>query len=110
MNTIPERDWKKLRAIKYDLLDIACDRILNKIKILINNKKTGENHKTYLKLLKLIKREDKKIGIMFDDPKRSNTIQQMVELVNNNLITDEILEEFSEETRERIKVIIKIRH
>ena len=28
---IPERDWKKLRTLKDNALDIACERIFHKI-------------------------------------------------------------------------------
>ena len=38
MKSIPERDWKKLRAMKDDVLAEACDRILSKIDRLIKKK------------------------------------------------------------------------
>ncbi|MFO7890389.1 MAG: hypothetical protein R6V04_08620 [bacterium] len=107
MQKFPERDWKKLRSIKKDLLDVACERILKKIEYLINNK-TNDNHKTYLKLWKLIRQEDRKIATMFDDPKRSNAIFQMAELVKNDFIDQKTLKEFSQETQERINRILEV--
>lgn len=107
MQKFPERDWKKLRSIKKDLLDVACERILKKIENLINNK-TNDNHKAYLKLWKLIRKEDRKIATMFDDPKRSNAIFQMAELVKHDLIDQKTLKEFSQETQERINRILEM--
>ena len=102
--SIPEKDWKKFRAIKDELLDTACDRILEKIKDLIGNR-NGENHKVYLKLWKVLKQEDHKIADMFDDPKRSNALYKTAALVRYDLIGEDMLKEFSEETQEKIKII-----
>ena len=51
MKSIPESDWKKLRAIKDDLLNIVCTRIFEKINKIINEQ-SGNEHMTYLKLRK----------------------------------------------------------
>ena len=102
--SFPERDWKKLRAMKDKLLETACDRIMNKMKVLIENR-NGENHKTYLKLWKMIRQEDKKISEMFDDLKRSNAFYKIAALVRYKLIDEATLKEFSKETQESIKLI-----
>jgi len=45
MTHIPESDWKKLSSIKDDLLNIACERILEKCSALIVQRK-GNAHET----------------------------------------------------------------
>ena len=71
MDKIPEKDWKKLRAIEEDLLDKAVSIILSRIRSLIDERRGG-NQKTYHSLWDLMREEDKKIGYMFDDMKRSS--------------------------------------
>mgnify|MGYP006305104307 FL=1 len=100
--SIPERDWKKFRSIKDKLLDTACDRILAKTKTLIEK---GNGHKTYLQLWDMIQKEDKKISEMFDDPRRNNALYKIAALDREDLIDEETLKEFSEETREKLRII-----
>lgn len=108
MNSVPESDWKKFRAMKDELLDTACARVLKKIKALIEDGHE-ENHTTYLKLWKTIKQEDLKIADMFDNPKRSNAILKITALVTHGLIDENTLEAFSKETRKRVRDFIEIR-
>jgi len=105
MRNIPEKDWKKMRAMKDTVLNIACERILEKVKRVIENKE-NDNHKAYLKLWKIMRSEDDEIAIMFDDLKRSTARIKLVAWKRNNLISDEDLKEFSEETQEYVNMII----
>ncbi|MBW2431627.1 MAG: hypothetical protein JRF56_21940 [Deltaproteobacteria bacterium] len=43
---IPERDWKKLRALKDSALNIACERIFQNITKLIESR-GAESHKYF---------------------------------------------------------------
>ena len=100
MNSIPESDWKKLRAIKDDLLNIVCTRIFEKINKIINEQ-SGNEHKTYLKLWKILKEEDYEISIMFDDFKRSNAIQKLAAWKYNEVISDDLFSKLSSETQQK---------
>ena len=99
MNGIPEKDWKVLRAMKDDLLNLACERIIEKIQAVIDARE-GKNHDAYLQLWKLLHAEDKQIAIMFDGLKRSNALQKLAAWKRYGLLTDDKLERFSEETRQ----------
>jgi ADP-heptose:LPS heptosyltransferase len=107
MRQISESDWKKIRNMKYDLLNIACGRINDKISKVIDQKDLS-NHQKYLKIWELLKKEDYQISIMFDDLKRSTALQKLAAWKENKLITDEDLMQFSEETRSRINVLAGI--
>ncbi|MBD3291156.1 hypothetical protein GF337_20280, partial [candidate division KSB1 bacterium] len=76
MRTIPEKDWKTLRAMQDDLLQTACGRILDKIATMIQES-PDDNHKTYLNLWKTMRLEDGKIADMFNDVKRSNAKRKL---------------------------------
>ena len=73
MRNIPEHDWKKLRSMKNKVINYACKRIFEKIAGILDHQE-GTEHEAYLKLWKLMKREDREISLMFDDLKRSNAI------------------------------------
>ncbi|HVN70633.1 MAG TPA: hypothetical protein VMU10_01315 [Desulfomonilia bacterium] len=94
----PESDWEKLRAWQGDLLEISCGRILEKITVLIAERKGG-NHDCYLKLWDLMRHEDKELSDMFDDLKRSNAILKLALMRRNSVIPDERFEEFSDKIK-----------
>ena len=105
MNRIREKDWKRLRAMKDEKLAIACDRIFEKIERLIE-KKGDASHETYLKLWKTLRTEDRKIGDMFDDLKRSNALQKLTAWYRYKLLSDEELAGFTDETRDTIEFFV----
>ena len=109
MNGVPEKDWKVLRAMKDELLNLACERIIEKIQAVIDARE-GKNHAAYLQLWKLLPAEDKKIAIMFDGLKRSNALQKLAAWKRYGLLTDDKLELFSEETREIIRLLSPALH
>jgi hypothetical protein len=104
---IPEKDWKKLRALKERAINNACERIFCKINALIDSR-GSESHKYYLKLWKVMKTEDKKIGLMFDDLKRSTAIFKLAMWEKNGILSDDDFEEFTEKTQQHIDLICNI--
>ena len=104
---IPERDWKKLRALKDAALNIACDRIFQNITKLIESR-GAESHKYYLKLWKVLKEKDKEISLMFDDLKRSRAVFQLAMWKRNGILSEDKFNELTEETRNRINSILNI--
>ena len=60
MNSIPEKDWKKLRKLKDEKLNKACGDIRQKIEAEINGSEK-DNHKVYLRVWEILRTEDKKI-------------------------------------------------
>lgn len=106
-DNIPEKDWKKLRSLKDSALNIACERIFEKIKKLMDSR-GAESHKYYLKLWKMIKAEDREIALMFDDLKRSTAIYKLAMWKKNGILSNESFDQLSEKTRERIKSIVEL--
>ncbi len=102
MQKIPERDWKRMRKMEKELLNMACERILLKVDKILKERK-GKEHEAYLELFRLLDEEDKDIAIMFDDLRRSNALVKLVAWKNNGLFTDEQFTEFSEETQEFVE-------
>ncbi len=107
MPTIPEKDWKTLRAMKDDLLQKACGQILDKISKFIEES-PDDKHTTYRKLWKTMKQEDGKIANMLDDMRRSNARFKLGCWYGYGLIDDETLQQFSEDTRQSVQSIFEI--
>jgi len=104
---IQEKDWKIVRDLQGDALNTACDRIFQKVAILAESR-GSESHKNYQKLYKLMKEEDKQIAQMFDNFKRSNAISKLARWKKNDLLSDEIFDALTEETRTRIQNYIQL--
>ncbi len=106
MSKIPERDWKKLRALKDEKLGKACENILAGIEKILKERE-GKEHASYLEIWKLLKKEDKKIAAMFDDQRRSDAIFKIAALRSYGYLSDEEMKGFSTETQEKVKIITK---
>lgn len=104
---IAEKDWKKLRALKDEALNIACERIFYKIDNIIEAR-GAQSYKYYLKLWKVMKKEDKEISLMFDDLKRSTAIFKLAMWKKNGILSDDDFEELTEETQNRIDAICNL--
>ena len=101
---ISEKDWKIIRSMKDNLLNVACSRILKRIYALIKNEEESA-HEIYLQLWKTMRDEDKEISICFDDIKRSNAVFKASVWKRNGLISDDQIKRFSDETQQRIRNI-----
>ncbi len=107
MTGISESDWKKLRSMKNDALNLACDRIFEKVEKIAREKK-GKEHESYLKLWKLIQDEDRTISIMFDDVKRSNAVHKLATWKLNGVISEDDFCKFSSETQKIVNSLNEI--
>ena len=104
MSDIKESDWKYLRNLKKTLLDRLCNRILDNMQAESNlEKREPDVHEQYLKVYCLIKKWDKIVADCFDDWSRSNIIFNILFLIKHQVITDEEIDQLSDETKERLK-------
>ncbi len=101
MPRIPEKDWKQLRALEDVMLKTACDRVFEKIEK-ISKARKGNEHESYLKVWKLIQKEDDEISIMFDDLRRSNALMKLAAWRRNRLLSDQELAQFTAKTQYEI--------
>lgn len=108
MITIPELDWKIIRDLKPELLNLACEQIFHHIEKLSAGR-AGQQHQTYLELYTFIQREDDKIAKMFDDLKRSNAFFKIAALRQYAVLTDAQMELFSEQTQTVVKDLCQFR-
>ncbi len=101
---IPERDWKYMKLINADLLDLLCKRI-NKQSIAILKEDNGSEHKTYLKLYRHIQESDDVIGECFNDWRRSTLIMRLAAIQKHGLLLPDHLKQLTEKTQETLKAL-----
>lgn len=107
MYSIPEKDWKILRTLKDELLAKACDEVFIKVNAL-SEMRSGCEHQSYLTLWELVQNENRKIAEMFDDLKRSNAILKISALKRYNILSEEQLCLFSNETQKYVQYFTQI--
>ncbi|MFO7818443.1 MAG: hypothetical protein ACQES5_05960 [Thermodesulfobacteriota bacterium] len=108
MADISESDWKKIRSMEKDKLDTLCESVLTKIRAIIDDDTKGP-HERYLDLWKVIKHKDKVIAKLFNDFKRSNATTKLIHWVNEDLLSEEEFESFSQETQKRLKFLCQLK-
>ena len=106
---IKESDWKVFRKLRELALERYCQRVLKNVRQLVD-KDSGSYHERYLKLWKILRSRDKTLGLCFDDPRRSQAFIQLANIVAEDLLTEDELDQFSDEMRERIEVIRHFRN
>ncbi len=106
MSKILEKDWKKVKSMKTDALDLACHRILDSLSDIISIDEKSA-HARYLELWNILEMEDKKIARMFNNLKRSSAILQLAQWKYNDLVTDSDLDSFSPDTLKTVNILIE---
>jgi len=106
MSGILEKDWKIIRAIKDEKLNAVCADILNEINQEIRDKEEN-NHKAYLNIWNVVNTRDNDIAEMFNDLRRSNAVCKLALWYKKGYLTENELNEFSDETRSIINALCK---
>ncbi|MDO7083698.1 hypothetical protein WNY51_15600 [Pseudocolwellia sp. AS88] len=107
MPSVPESDWKLFRKLQSELTNKACESIFKQVND-IANVRAGKEHQSYLDLYNLIKKEDTRIAEMFNNPTRNNVILKIVTLRKSEVLSNEQLQMFSEQTQEFVNRILNL--
>lgn len=94
---IPESDWKTWRRLHAVALERFCQKILREAVKFEGGE--GTAHERYIKLYQLLKKRDKKLGEIFDGPKRSDAYFKIAAAVHARVVTKEELAELTEDTQ-----------
>ena len=106
---IKESDWKTFRKLRELALDRHCQRALKDVQQLLGNR-DDSNLERYSKLGALLQDRDETIAIAFNDPRRSTAFIQLANIVAEDLLTKTELNQFSEDLRERIESVTRVRN
>lgn len=93
-----ESDWKKFTKLKKIALERFCESVLNESRLLCDREDLTA-HEKYLEIYEIIQKRDRELGRTFDGHSRSRADQQLRDMYNRGLVTDDELSKFSEKTR-----------
>lgn len=105
---IKESDWKIFKELKPIALERYCNQVMRDVDKKIHEE-AGDAHDRYLEMYKIVRDGDKKLAYMFDGFSRSKALDQLVMYYDNGLLNDEEMTQLSDETRERVHNILKMR-
>jgi hypothetical protein len=105
---IKESDWKVFRRFHAIALERFCQRVIEEVRSATAECSDGY-HDCYLEVFALMRRRDKEMARAFNDPRRSNAFILLANIKEEDLLTEEELMQFGEETREAIEVIANLR-
>lgn len=101
---ILEADWKIWKPLFAVALERFCQRTLaGAAKYATGD---GTAHERYLKLYQYVKKRDKELGEVFDYFSRSWALVQIALAVRKKLITPAELATFSQETQDRLTLML----
>ena len=98
-----ESDWKKFTKLKKVALERFCESVLDESRVLCDRENLTA-HEKYLDIYKIIQKRDQELGRVFDGHSRSRADQQLRDMYNKGLVTDDELSKFSEETQRLVKL------
>ena len=98
---IPESDWKLFRQLHSIALDRFCEQVLAEIAQIVGDTKTTP-HERYLKIFKVVEQRDRTIGDAFNDLRRSTAITRLLTISSHDLLTEDEIGRFTQETRDVI--------
>lgn len=103
---IPESDWKLLRGIHRVALNRFCEQVLQECPPLIDA--PGRTpHERYLALYKLLQERDDTLAGTFNDLRRSTAISRLIAMRGGGWVTDEEMQGFTPETRDRVEQAVR---
>jgi hypothetical protein len=101
---IRESDWQVFRKLKPLALERLCERILTEISQ-ISSDPSPSFHQRYLAVYELVQQRDKELGRAFNAMSRSKAIYGIAHMHAMELVADEELADFSEETQAAVRLL-----
>ena len=86
--SFPEKDWKYLRSISDEMLNILCGRINREVIEIVQSQDASE-HAKYLRLYKHVQESDNVVADCFNDWRRSTLGRRLLSLLRHGLLTEE---------------------
>jgi hypothetical protein len=96
--SLPERDWRVIKAVHSAALDRYCRQVLDECSSVIAS--GGDAHGRYARLFQLLRDRDDRIAVAIDGLRRSTAIHHLTAMIGLGLVTDAELRELTEPTRD----------
>lgn len=101
---ISKSDWQLFRTKLPDWQEAYMEKLIQKYLYLLNEEKSASEK--FWKLESLIKKDKHKPGVIIE-MRKSEMIYNIIELLNDNVISLDDLNDFSDELKENINSILQ---
>lgn len=105
---VNEADWKVLRRVLPLAVERFCERVLGEIDQAARDRSRSHQAR-YLEIFELIRRRDRDIARLFDDPRRSRALTMLTEMRSERLLTEEEFFSLSQQTRSAVEMLLGAR-
>jgi hypothetical protein len=105
-DNVPESDWKAFRELREQALDRFCQRSLEALKPILQNR-LRSHHQRYLDVYRFLQGQDEKLTHAFNNPRRSHMIVQLAALYAYGLLEPHEFARFTARTRATITSLAK---
>ena len=106
MYQVIEKDWKLFRELLPEWQEAYMERLVKKyIELLSSDRQASDK---FWKLDKRIKQDKRRTGVLARDVKRSNMFQLIINLIYEEAISEDDLNEFSEDLRDAVNTRLEI--
>ncbi len=102
-----ESDWKVFRKLREPALERYCERVLDELDR-ISSDMSRSHHERYLEVFQLLRDRDEMLARAFNDPRRSQMLQQLAAMHALDLLEAEELARFAPETQESIAAMAEL--
>lgn len=102
---ISEADWKHLRQLAPLALERFCAAVLSEI-VHVASDTTQNHHARYLEIFTRIEKQNKELGLTFDNLRRSTAFTQLSRMRVLGLLTDQEFAVFSAETKVVVEMLL----
>jgi len=104
---IHEPDWKLFRKLHPIMLERFCTRVLGEVDRIASDTALS-NHQRFLALNRLIRERSEEMAACFDDMSRSMAVTLLARLRFHDVLSDDELAQFGEETRHAIQTLVSV--
>lgn len=106
MNQVIEKDWKLFRKLLPGWQEAYMERLtMEYIELLSSDRQASDK---FWELDKRIKQDKRCTGVLARDVKRSNMFQLIINLIYEEAISEDDLNEFSEDLRDAVNTRLEI--
>lgn len=110
VRTIPEADWKKLRAVRDRVIDRCYAKALADLKADVETASLTEDpYEAYAAVWKRMKEREKGFGDLFNDWRRSTVLMTIMGWARLGLLTEDEFESLSDETKTTVRALVDVR-
>jgi hypothetical protein len=104
---LTEAEWRIFSDLRELALERFCGRAISDI-TRAAAAAARTNRQRHRRTVKVMNARDKELADAFDNPSRADALRQLALMQSHNLLTEDEMSQFSSETREGVRLLIRM--